>query len=76
MLTVEKKQYAGLIRAQLSTFELIMQYYNAMSKYGVKWAKPLYDKYNFFKNMNYDLLYYEEHKGIYESLTEGQANGG
>lgn len=66
----EKKNYAGLIRAQLSTYELLLTYYNAISSYGNRKFKPMLDKYSFFHNMDFKLLLDPIHEKLYESLDE------
>lgn len=46
-----KKFYTNLIRAQLSTFELVMLFYNCLSSFGSEKFKPLIEKYNFLQNI-------------------------
>lgn len=62
----DKKHYASLLRAQLSTFELLLIFYNAMSTYGIKKFKPLIDKYDLLQNMNITLAIKDCHKAIFE----------
>lgn len=51
----EKQKYIRIIRAQLSNYELMVLYYNAMSTYGIQNFKPLIDKYNLLDNVNVKL---------------------
>lgn len=48
--------YTSLVRAQLSTYELLLLFYNCLSEYGNKKAKPLIEKYSLFKNLPIDSL--------------------
>lgn len=64
----EKMVYIRIIRAQLSTYEHLLLFYNTMSKYGRDKFKPLIDKYDLFDNMNNDLLLNERHKELYSNL--------
>lgn len=49
----EKYKYASIFRAQLSEYELIMIYYNGLSKFGSEKLKPLIEKYSILKNIRY-----------------------
>ncbi|MED4649915.1 putative phage abortive infection protein [Bacillus subtilis] len=60
LTTHEKKNYIGILRAQLSTGELLLIFYNALSDRGEKFRKLIL-KYNFFD----DLL---DDEGIYQEL--------
>jgi Putative phage abortive infection protein len=51
----EKRNYIGIIKAQLSSYELAVLLYNGLSEYGVKFL-PLMRKYNLMDNLNKDLL--------------------
>lgn len=52
----EKYKYASIFRAQLSEYELIMIYYNGLSKFGSEKLKPLIEKYCILKNIRYSDL--------------------
>lgn len=45
------KFYANLLRAQMSSFELILLLVNCCSKYGTEKHKPLLEKYEFFEHV-------------------------
>lgn len=49
----EKYKYVSIFRAQLSEYELIMIYYNGLSKFGSEKLKPLIEKYSILKNIRY-----------------------
>jgi hydroxymethylpyrimidine pyrophosphatase-like HAD family hydrolase len=43
--------YSNLLRAQLSSHELLLLFYNCLSHYGDKKFKPLIEKYYFLQNL-------------------------
>jgi len=45
-----KKEYTNILRAQLSRYELLLLYFNCLSKYGEKF-KPLVEDYSLLKNI-------------------------
>lgn len=47
----DKKFYTNLLRAQLSSDELLFLFYNCMSKVGMKKLKPLVEKYEFLEHL-------------------------
>jgi hypothetical protein len=47
----DKRFYTNLVRAQLSTYELVLLFYNCLSQYGFEKAKPLIEKYSLLKSM-------------------------
>ena len=51
----EKADYTGILRAQLSSYELALLFYNALSPVGTK-LKPLVEKYALLENMDVRLL--------------------
>ena len=57
----DKRFYTNLIRAQLSSHELLMLFYNASSKYGREKFKPLIEKYSLLKNMPTGEIYEVDH---------------
>ena len=52
----ERYQYTSIVRGQLSRYELIWLYYNALSCYGNEFFKPLIERYALLKNIRDDLL--------------------
>lgn len=61
----EKKTYIGVIKAQLSTYELVLLFYNSLSIIGSKFL-PLIEEYNLLDNLNENLLINKDtHKEIY-----------
>ncbi len=70
----EKKRYTNLIRAQLSSYELALLFYNCLSDQG-KDFKPLVEKYTLLKNIDFNLLLSNEHKKLSAVLKELYGNG-
>jgi hypothetical protein len=56
-----KKEYTNILRAQLSKYELLLLYFNCLSRYGSEKFKPLVEKYSLLKNISGDdeLLHYD-----------------
>jgi hypothetical protein len=51
---MDKRVYMGLLRAQLSNYELVLLAYNGMYKYGIKKFKPLIEKHKLLKTINFE----------------------
>lgn len=65
----DKAYYAHLLRAQLSTYELLMWYYNSLLPENRKTAKVLIERYQMFDNLRVSEL------GDYErAINEAQKN--
>ena len=62
----EKYKYVTLVRAQLSTHELLLIFYNCISSNGVEKFKPLIEHYHLFKNLPVDELASTKHRAFYE----------
>ena len=71
----QRKSYTNLLRAQLSSHELGILFYNCLSHRGAKF-KSLVEKYSLLENMDKDLLLNEEHMNLYEKTAFGQSEGG
>ena len=56
----EKNRYVGLLRAQLSSYEQVLIFYNCLHLYGSKLG-ILAKNYSLFKNMDQGLLFNENH---------------
>lgn len=65
----EKFVYSRLLRALLSSNELVLLFYNALSRFGNEKFKPLIEKYSLLKNMEETLLISMEHKKEYNKLA-------
>lgn len=61
----QKYQYASIVRASLSQYELIMLFYNCLSPNGNEKFKPLIERYAIFNNIRVDLLAVSEHENLY-----------
>ena len=70
----EKKRYTNLIRAQLSSYELALLFYNCLSD-EEKDFKPLVEKYALLKNIDFNLLLSNEHEKLSNVLKELYENG-
>jgi len=62
----EKHRYANFARAQLSSYELLLLFYNCLSKNGQEKFKPLVEEYQILKNMPIEKLVHINHKENYE----------
>lgn len=66
-----KTMYAGIIRAQLSSYELDLLFYNCLHDVGEKF-KPLVERYAVFENMAVDdLLDKDNHIPLYDKAAFG-----
>lgn len=68
---VNKQRYASIVRAQLSSNELCLLFYNALMPQNIKF-KVLIEKYAVLENMSFDKLFdKEQHLSLYESAAYG-----
>lgn len=63
----KKYEYACIMRASLSQYELIMLFYNCLSSNGREKFKPLIEKYAIFNNLRVELLATDSDKELYAS---------
>lgn len=63
----KKYEYACIMRASLSQYELIMLFYNCLSRNGMEKFKPLIEKYAIFNNLRVELLATDSDKELYAS---------
>jgi hypothetical protein len=61
----EKRRYTSLVRAQLSTGELTLLFYNCLSDYGKKF-KPLVEEFGLFEHIDESFLLDESDKAFYK----------
>lgn len=64
----ESSTYIGILRSQLSAYELVMICYNGLSVYGIEKCKPLLEKYHLLKNLRQDLVWSDETKDYNEII--------
>ena len=64
-----KQRYANFVRAQLSTHELALIFYHALSVKSEKDFKKLINKYELFKNIDKKLLFGKTHIEQYEKTA-------
>lgn len=62
---IDKKTYTNFVRAQLSTNEHNIFFYNGLTDIGSEKFKPLIEKYALLKNMNTDLVFNKLHLKAY-----------
>jgi hypothetical protein len=67
----EKQRYVSLVRAQLSSYELALLFYNCLSEHGRDKFKPLVDEFALFKNLPPRLLLRESHPSAYAPSAFG-----
>ena len=61
----DKKRYTNFVRAQLSSGELALLFYNCLSELGNEKFKPLIERYSLLKNMDYSLIFNQKHLNEY-----------
>ncbi|WP_415374097.1 putative phage abortive infection protein [Patiriisocius sp. Uisw_017] len=66
-----KKRYASIARAQLSSYEQILLFYNCQHVNGLKKFKPLIEKFAVFKNIDESLILSPNHFNAYEPSARG-----
>lgn len=61
---IDERRYTAFIRAQLSSYELVLLFYNCLSEYGEQNFRPLVEEYGLLKHLPQD-LYRPIHKDLY-----------
>ena len=69
----DKKLYGRLVRAQLSSDELFLLFYNCLSELGVKKFKPLVEEFAMLHHVPRESLILPEHIELYDPLAFGGA---
>ncbi len=67
-----KKQYVSIARAQLSSYEQILIFYNCLHGNGSEKFKPLIEKYALFKNIDSALIINQDHLKEYSDGAYGK----
>ena len=68
-----KRIYINLARAQLSSSELNLLFYNCLSKYGNEKFKPFVEQFGLLENMTIEDLIEQQHRELYkESAFKSQ----
>jgi len=67
-----KKQYASIARAQLSSYEQILLFYNCLHENGREKFKPYVEKYAVFKNIDDSLIINADHLSEYKKGAFGK----
>ena len=68
----QKYDYICILRATLSWYELLVLFYNGISKNGKNRFKPLIEKYALFNNLQTEELATEEDRQLYQSKMDEQ----
>lgn len=63
----DRRFYTNLVRAQLSSSELCLIFYNGVNRYGVEKFKPLIQKYTLLKALPIDQLLEKDHLELYQN---------
>jgi hypothetical protein len=67
----DRRLYSNIVRAQLSDYELIILFYNCLSKFGKEKFKPMAEEFALFDNLPKEKLFIEEHKSLYADKAFG-----
>ncbi len=70
----DKRRYASIARAQLSSHEQVLLFYNCLHKNGLKKFKPLIERYAIFKNLDRELIFSPNHLNEYKNSAFGNKN--
>lgn len=70
----QKKEYANMLRAQMSKYELELLFYNCISKLGCDKFRPLLEKYEFFEHLSSDFNINKEYLLYYKISVFGFSN--
>lgn len=70
MTKSKRYEYTSIVRATLSQYELVLLFYNCLSKNGNKQFKPLIEKYAIFNNLRVELLATRYEQDLYRSKFE------
>ena len=63
----DKKTYVNLVRAQLSSYELLLLFYHSVSDENKTKLKNYIEKYNLFKHLQKNKLIHENHTKLYKA---------
>ena len=69
----DKKLYGRLVRAQLSSNELFLLFYNCLSEVGIEKFKPLVEEFAMLKHIPRESLILLEHMELYNQRAFGEA---
>jgi len=67
----DKRKYSDILRAQLSSHELLLLFFNGLTSYGIDKLKPLMEKYGLLKNVPQGELNDVEYEGKYSNSVFG-----
>ncbi len=64
-----KFEYSCILRALLSSYELVLLFYDGLGEYGVTSFKPLMEEFSLLKNIDKNLLIDPEHVNNFDKLA-------
>lgn len=64
----EKQFYSAVVRAQLSSFELLLIFYNSFVGLGFPRFRYLITEYNILTNINWDSIIHDSHRKIFDNM--------
>jgi len=67
----DPRRYTSLVRAQLSSYELLLLFYNCVSPWGSEKFKPLVEEYALLENLSQSQLLSSDHVKLYDSRAFG-----
>ena len=67
----DKKHYTNLVRAQLSSYEVVLLFYSCLSERGIAKFKPLIEHYSMLKMLPREQLLDSQHLALYEPTVFG-----
>lgn len=68
---LRNRRYSALIRAQLSSFEHLLLFYNGLSEFGIEKFKPLIERFALLENMPLETLAASRDLALYEPAAFG-----
>jgi len=69
LTNIQKFNYTNLLRALLSSHELVFIFYNGLAEHGKEKLKPLLEEFSILKNMDFQLLMNSTHKDEYKEIA-------
>ncbi len=66
-----KLLYSNIVRSQLSDYELVMLFYNCLSKFGKEKFKPMAEEFALFNNLPQEKLFRRNHIDLYNQSAFG-----
>ena len=71
---VNKEKFINIVKAQMSSYEIILLFYNCLYPYGLTQYKPIVEKYSLLENINSSLLISKDHFQLFSLNAYGNTN--